>query len=261
MAAITTLGKRLLKYGTEVGWAAYEALFDETLEFDPADVSWSRVEFHFSRTTPAGTQEDRAITKLDLGSVDDAPAIAPLSAGERATANTILSTMWGSILGRVMNNHALVEYRWYDMRFANPMTPDKRFLERGAPVEIYPDTRTGTDSTTARSIYQASLSVTLKTAARRHWGRLYIPGVAAPNVDTNGRFSAACTDAVRDAFGVAITDLLADGTLLLVPSTQVDGQLQAALLQPHELQVDNVPDVIRKRRPKQASIRDVWPTA
>jgi hypothetical protein len=259
MAAITTVGKRLLRYSTEAAWAAYELLFDDTLEFDPADVSWSRVEFHFSRTTPAGTQEDRAITKLDLASVDDAPTITPLSAGERTTANGILSTFWGVILSKLMNNHALVEYRWYEMHFANPMTTQRRFLERGAPVEIYPDTRTGSDSTTARSIYQAAMSCTLKTAARRHWGRLYIPGIAAPNVDTNGRFTAACTDAVRDAFGVLFTDLLADGTVPLVPSTQVDGVLAAGLLQPHELQIDNVPDVIRKRRPKQASIRDVWP--
>jgi len=45
-----------------------------------------------------------------------------------------------------------------------------------------------------------------------------------------------------------------------VPSTQADGVLAPAMLGISEVQVDDVPDVVRRRRPRQTSYRKQYNT-
>jgi hypothetical protein len=259
VAPIAAWASRLFRYAGEAAWAAYELQFEAVHELPTEDISWTRVEFHFTRNTPSGTTEDRAITKLDLASMDDAPLAASLSSGERTTAGGILTTLFATIMASSSNTHKLVERRWYDMRFRTPMTPQERFADRGAPVQIDPLSVSGSLSTSGEVPYQSAMSITFKTAARRHWGRMYLPGLDSGNLDTNGRIASALTVSFANAFETAIEALAADGTLVVVPSTQVDGVLTGALLLPHTLQIDDIPDVIRRRRAKSAAIRTTRP--
>ena len=248
--------KWLSRIADFAGWSAYETLFaDSVTELDVTTFGWQRVEFHWSRNVPAGAVEDRAISKLDLVTMSDFGVYGSMDAALRATCVTALNTLTGTIMGASSNTHTLVEYRWYRMAFRNPITEQQRFAERGAPEAITPRGVAGSLSTSGEAGYQMATSVTFKTAARRHWGRMYLPGLDSGNLDTTGRLATAYVDNIANAYDTCFGALHAAGVVPFVPSTQVDNQLGAAAVSITEIQVDNVPDVIRKRRPKQTTYR------
>jgi hypothetical protein len=54
-----------------------------------------------------------------------------------------------------------------------------------------------------------------------------------------------------------VDDLAAKGFQLVVPTTQTDSALQGGLNVVTAIQVDDVPDVIRRRRPSTPKIRTI----
>lgn len=145
-------------------------------------------------------------------------------------------------------------FRWY-RRAYNPYgtmvgDPPKLqvFAPSGPPARISPTTSTGILTTTQAT--QVSLSVTERTAFPHNWGRFYLPGFAASKLDPSGHAATATVDALGTAIRAAFTSIMGTGIFPVVPTTQVDRKPAYGLLTLDHIQIDDVPDVIRRRRLK-----------
>lgn len=92
---------------------------------------------------------------------------------------------------------------------------------------------------------QVACSVTLETDVRRRWGRFYIPclgtnALASPS--DQGRWSDAFTTAVANAADTCFTQTLTDWRVV------VFGAPTPTSLEVRQIRVDDIPDIIRRRR-------------
>lgn len=171
------------------------------------------------------------------------------------TFENAFDTFWTSVKPYVHSSHSLVEYRWYRMAFSDIDDP-KPFVPSGTPVRSTAKAVPGTYTTTGAP-YQVAMSVTEKTAWAKHWGRFYLPGVGAGNFSSDGRFTSAICTSVANATQALYNTLAAAQIYPAVPVTQIDKASARVLLGVNEIQVDDVPDVVRRRRPKRASARTI----
>jgi hypothetical protein len=200
----------------------------------------------FTRTTPAGTREDVATFGLRIAKIAGTERVIGLTS-ELTTIEGFLNTFNGT-LGTIRNAQTtLAEYAWHERRANHPVA-------EGGGEKVGPAIKRTTKSTvggmaTGRMPDQIAMSVTLKTASRRHWGRFYIPGIDYGNVDTTyGRFTAAACDIAAAATNPLAVALDGAGFRLGVWSYP-----KQAFMDVDQIQVDNIPDVQRRRRAKQRS--------
>jgi hypothetical protein len=224
-------------------------------EVDPLE--WRRYEIGYTRPTPSGTVEDKAWWTMDIANITGGALDASWTSGDYSAVLTAYNTLMGSLNAQMANAVTEAEVRVYKRAF-NSMDNPKPFAESGPPEVIYTPARTGTAGTTTVP-YQIACSVTEKTPWPGHWGRAYLPNFGVGKLDANGRWTSATTSSVAAAFGTFATSLQASGFFLVVPVTQVAKQPFRALLPVTSIQVDDIPDVQRRRRPKQPAIRSHAP--
>jgi hypothetical protein len=254
-APLPPWAQALVKYGP-IAYPIAEFLWDHISQTEDREGdTWRRVQFQFTRTTPTGTSEDRAMFKLDIvnytgGQIDDTWNPADFAACE-----TVLTAFWNNLKPWIANNFTLTEYRWYRMSFREVMTTTHRFAETGPPVRIMPVGTLGSSTATPLP-YQNALSVTLKTPDRKHWGRFYIPGITTGILAAeDGRVEPTLPDNFADMTAQMINDLWESEYQIVVPITQHNKVLGGQLSTVKSVQVDDIVDVIRRRRPRQAKVK------
>lgn len=227
-------------------------------ESDPDTLKWYRLQTVWSRTTPAGTVEDRAICTFDLVNITGGVPDATWITSDFTSAEAKFDTFFNVVRSYQTNNHTLVEYRWYPMTFA-PITDAPLDKQKPFNPSLYPDrvtTKSVAGTGTTPLPYQVSMAITEKTALPKHWGRFYIPGINGTLMATGGRW--VMVGGANDILAAADTmyEALAGAELYpVVPITQVAKVPVRALLGVTSLQVDDIPDIVRRRRPKQAAVR------
>lgn len=259
VAAAGTWQKWLIKAGLEVGGAVAAYLLDKltegSSENDVGDVLWTRWTFEYSRSTPTGTVEDRAQFSIDVVNLTS-------GAIDTTWTATDLTDVWGAfapvpsaLRPYQQPSHSLVRVSAHLMGFSPETWPAKRFLDTGPPVwaaDIAPVAGSGTTGA-----YQVAATVTERTAFPGHWGRLYVPGLAGGALDANGRITSTARNAILAAFETAADALRAKDFYVVVPMTQHDKAPAFGLLSLTQLSVDDIPDVQRRRRPKQVAARSL----
>ena len=226
------------------------------------DVAWIRAHAICTRDTPTGTSEDTAQIKLDLLNITGGEIDTSWTSADLTAINTKLEAYLSGLTGVMANNHTWTQLRYYIMRF-NP-TPDltRPFADTGPPVRVTTISYDGAGTTPVP--YQVAMSHTLKTAWPRHWGRFYMPAPSggAGFYDAFGRFASTSIQARASALEQLIDDLADSDFLTVVPVGMIQPGGPAsgsipfhALLGVTDVQVDDVPDVIRRRRPKQPKVR------
>lgn len=255
------LVKWLIKQGGEILPPAVAYLLlqlDEDEEADP--LRWVRVHVLYSRYTPSGTQEDLAQFKLDLVNITGGALDTSWTAGDFSAVDSALDTFTTAIRPYQANTHTLHSYRYYGMGFndADPGPSDlnpkqqRPFADTGGPVYVIG--KSGTGTATATHPYQVAATITLKTGWPKHWGRIYIPGAALP-LDPGARWGGSQMQTVANAMFDLNDDLAAAGFLLTVPVAQVNKQRYHALLGVNSIVMDDIPDVVRRRRPREVKQR------
>lgn len=239
-------------------WAFYagELLFDAIVDDAPLDLEWRKVQLVFTRATPTGTTEDVAVCSLNLLNFTDAAIDSSWTTADYVAAEARLNTFWTSVKTEFPDELVLSQYRWYRMRFADPMTDLKRFADSGPAVRITTSGVAGTS--TAESLpYQVAVSVTLKTADRKHWGRIYLPAPSRTAISGSayGRLDSTRVGNIATPAGVLLNGLWDDQLPLIVPTTQVNKNLVQGWMAVGAIQVDDILDVIRRRRPRTPAIR------
>lgn len=257
--------KFLVRIGEEAAYLLLNDLVDQNGKVStPGDLEWRRVVLRFTRPPISGAVEDEAQIKFDLVNITGGDVDTSWTAGDYTTAEGALDEWWTAVKPVVATTYQLKEYRWYKMAFAEPMQPERRFAQSGPPQRVTSKASPGT-SASGPLPQQVAASITLKTPAPRHWGRVYMPGLTVDRVQTSsapGRWVLATQTVLANATAELVDDLGAAELFPVVPVTQVDGSLAGALLGVTSVQVDDIPDVIRRRRAKTTLVRTLGvPTA
>lgn len=141
----------------------------------------------------------------------------------------------------------LVEFRWY--AFGPGVVPPN------PPVRVTDVTAGGYVGTRSDPwFHQQATTVTLRTSLRRHWGRVYLPWLNTTGF-AGGQFGQTQTDALVAAIGSAIDAGNSSKGIFPV----VYDRVRKSVLGVTELEVDSVPDVIRRRRPRDTRAHSFYP--
>lgn len=225
---------------TEAYWQGQSLDAGTVIHVDPSSPSFSRVQLVWTRTTPVGTREDVMTTHLDFcAPVGDNAAF--LSGADKTDIETTLNAFWTARKGFTSTQFTLREFRWYDY---SPMS------SRPGPVDKITAVGTAGTSANSRLPDQLSMNSTYKSCSRKHWGRSYWPMAVLGAVDTTyGRISNAETTRLHDDLAPVFQDSGSSGLVCPV----VVSIAYKAVLGVKELQVDNIWDVVRRRRAKNAT--------
>jgi hypothetical protein len=245
----------ITKYLRRVGFGSGGSLTPEEAGFYPSanqDSGFNegrRARLVFSRTAPAGVFEDAA--QIDFEFVNTTGGVLDNTwvDADFTTLETAIDAWWASVRPDVVAGHVLDQIRWYKFGPSLPVGVSGSELP-GPPVRIV-DRNVAGSSAWLTCVYQMAISVTFKTAIRRRWGRVYVPGYNSMAIDETGRFKAVDGAQLADATDTLVADAaLADfRTVVYSPTRRIAYAVES-------LQVDDVPDVIRSRRPRQTARRD-----
>lgn len=233
---------------TSAYWAT-QSYFEDTLVTvsDPAALSCNSITTVLTRTTPAGTREDVATTTHHIAKVVGGGLYSALTAAEYSGIETLLDTMWTNLMLRRAASWTVSEYAWHEKR-ADHGTTENGSEAVGPAVRRTTKALVGNVSN-SRLPDQNALTMSIRTASRKHWGRMYLPGFDSGHYDlAMGRPSNASVDSDAAAFHTYVAGLTSASCTLGVWTFKYK-----AFLDISELRMDNVPDIIRRRRPKQAS--------
>jgi hypothetical protein len=202
--------------------------------------TFTRFQLVWERSTPALTREDVMVSHIDWCSAPGASE-TKLSSAERTSIITAIGTWWTTSKAFTCPAYTFREIRVYDY--------DPIDTRPGPPVQVSAVGTAGT-SASGRLPDQVSVSVTYKTPSRKHWGRSYMPTLNQGVIDTTyGRLTNGHCTAVANAMRTLLQTTGSSGACKPV----VASIGHRALLTIKELQVDNVPDIQRRRRVKQKS--------
>lgn len=264
----------LLKFGA-VDIPGIASAFTVVSEMDALEnLQWRYLSFRYTRATPAGTQEDMAQWGLNIAQVSAGLLNTDWQAADYTTVDGNVEALWTILRTVTSNTHTLVDYQYHLRSYSSelkiglsvPQTvtePDgsvreiQRFAPSGPPLHTVVKNQGGSVSGTPHP-YSSAMSVTLKSAVRRHWGRVYLPGLAsALTPGAFGRFDVVQMQTVADAFHDFFAAIDTAGFAIVVPSSQANRKYAAGLLSVTQVQVDDIPDTVRRRRSKQALNRAV----
>jgi len=161
--------------------------------------------------------------------------IYPAGAADISAHESAFNTFWNGISNLISSDVAPNHRRYYNV----PPTPG---APSGDPIATNDDAKVGTASG-VRLPPQVACSVTEVTAIRRRWGRFYLPGFTPTSLGPNGRVLGTVVAAIADAAEAYGDSLTAAGRPLVV-LRQSDRTYQLV----REVRVDNVWDIIRRRR-------------
>lgn len=201
-------------------------------------VSWERV----GNTTNA----DRFVNSFDVVNITNGTV-------DNTWTSTDFTTVANHIIVMVNYAHALqpttvrcIDIKFY-RRFFNPYSISEPFAPSGPPVWTVAVGTAGTLTATGM-INQAAITHTEKTTYPRHWGRSYWPVPAASMVNADGHFASTPVDTFGLGLQTVYNQMQTEEFFPVVPVTQVQGAPTRGLLTITQVQVDDIPDVIRRRR-------------
>src|SRR3954454_14993179 len=167
-----------------------------------ATLGASRLTINWARSTPAGTQEDLvSINPHFAVAASPGAPISFLDNAAKAVVETEVYTWiasWAALASNQFNTWQLI---WHDIKAGDPFYgPADRFtqLDPGIPG-TFPNARTPD---------QIAINLTFRTASRKHWGRVYLPGINSGRYDAvYGRPTNATCDSLASSWRTMINTL------------------------------------------------------
>jgi hypothetical protein len=216
-------------------WRKFQVVAENNVSVERADDQI----FSFELVNYTNGQPDNTWTDADYTTVDNALEL-------------FLTTYRSAMVPYL----TFTEMRAYIRQF-NPYSNPKPFADSGPPEKVnvmnYPGLATQVGWP------QSCTTITEKTPARKHWGRFYLPTLSPGTSTTSGHLTPAVADSIIAAWSTFLTTVMDAGFTPVVPTTQID-KVQARTLQGvTSVQIDDVTDVIRRRRYRSASYRHEIP--
>lgn len=216
-----------------------------------ANSEWRRV---LLTGKPVGSVDaaDNWVTTMDLVNITNGTIDNSWTSGDYSTTDAILQSLCSGWAAHMNSHHTFVDIRYYRMAF-NPLTDPRPFQKTGPPDHIAVAPYVGQAGGTQAP--QVAMTTTDRTAYPKHWGRNYWPH-PVPTFATDGmHILQATVDAWATALGGFYGNLMTAQFFPVTVVTQVDKVPTRGLLTTSALQVDNVYDVVRRRRTHQTTYR------
>jgi hypothetical protein len=211
---------------------------------DPNPGEWRHVHFVWTNNATGDTADDEIIT-MDIANITGGGLDSSWTDADYTAVDVELVFLMQAWMAHCSPWLHCKELRYYRRAF-NPYTDTKPFAVSGPPEHVTPVTGQGSAATGMTP--QVAMTHTEKTTYPKHWGRSYWPALAATG-NLNGPYIA---DAVVDAWALSVHNtyeaLGAKEFFPCVPTTTALGVPSRNLLGVTAVQVDNIADVIRRRR-------------
>lgn len=221
-------------------------------ETDPPTSTWRKFSVKVENNLSTQTADDQIVNfeiakytngNLDSDWIDD----------DYNAVWASLSVIVSGLMTRAPAYLTATSVRAY-IRGYNPYTEEKTFMDSGPPGLI----------TTNEP--QMCSSVTEETPVRKHWGRFYTPTTGGNYIQANGRYDTAFVDGLAQLVHDNYEFLYSIGYPPVVPTVSTgaskadpDGKPLRSLQTVTGIRVDDIPDVIRRRRYRTAAYRKVLP--
>lgn len=208
------------------------------------NVGVRRVLVKYDRTTVEAGMDPAEVhfdfLNLTAGSPDDT-----WTSGDYTTLETALDTFFTAIAPYVPSSHKVSQYDWYRVGVGVvPPNPAERSTVKGTPIA---------GSGSLANPLQVASSLTFRTSVRRSWGRTYLP-VGGISVNSNGRIGSTQVNALCTAGQTLANSAASSDFYLGVTSKKLNAFLVA-----EKIEVDDVLDIVRRRRPKAAIYKKILP--
>lgn len=243
------LWARAALYLAPLAFAAGEALVDHLSEVEtPGELQWRRAIVTAARSTPGGTSEDHAQIHFDIVNMTAGEVDTSWIAADYEDCEDQIKELCNVFALQSSSICIWDSIRWYAMAFE---TAGSGFAESGDAVRVTPINYPGSTTTTDALPYQVACSITFKTALRKHWGRIYVPNFKPSTLDGYGRWEGTGTlDPLVAAFATRFGALQDAGFVPVVASAATK-----TLFSITDVQVDDIPDVQRRRRARTTLLR------
>lgn len=266
---LRTILVRAARFVTEypVGWSSYP---DQRYTLVEADLAqWTspfelrKLVVRFSRGPSGGTQEDADQTTFHFLNLTGGLPDSTWTGTDYGQVESAFDTFWTAMKPHHPAFMSLNEYRWFksgpawDLESDSPYNPPERTTARSVA---------GT-STSEMLPPQVASSVTEIIPIRKRWGRFYWP---SPTVTTTGSVKALSLEGRWSTTGGNFAPVLATAAVAFYNSCRTNelipvvwskhrsaytspaghaiAEHAATAYEVTDLQVDNLPDVIRSRR-------------
>lgn len=255
MAIIPISGAaRVLIMGSALLWQNreyVEALFDRVVDTESAVplFGYRMVAVMGEKDASGGAWTQRAQFGVHWLNTTGGDLDTTWTSGDFSAVETGLQTFWSGLSTWVSSIYRLEEIRWYGYGPDTVGTKDD-------PIPVYRVTAvagTPQGGASSGSPSTNACAITLKTALRKHWGRFYVP-INATKLDVAGRLSSANCDTLA----AAAQAFLRSGESAGVYPVVYDKARKSAFTA-NDLQVDDIADVIRRRRQSVTQYRKVLP--
>jgi len=216
---------------------------------------WRRWTAHFDVVDSAEPSDD-FVTSFDIVNITGGAVDSSWTEADYGAVYTYLSQLCIDWAARMQVGVTFNELRAYRMSF-RPVTDPKPFFLSGPPERAYGFGTPGV--ATAHQAPQVAYTTTELTPYRKHWGRNYWPAPGALNQILGGHIDPNFVDAWIQIVHDAYQGLMSNEFFPVVAVTQIDKAPARALLTLNGVQMDDVPDVIRRRRPENPTHLKVLP--
>jgi hypothetical protein len=187
---------------------------------------------------------DRVQTHLDFMNITGGLPDDTWTAGDFTTVEAAIDAFWGSIKSMYHTGIFLTELRWYRVGpGADPPEPTVRVSSRSVA---------GTSGTGSMP-QQCAITVSLRTALRKHWGRIYLPTPTITQLAAGGLLSNTAVDAYGAAFNTLMTSIATADFYPVVYSRTKERAYSV-----NRVVVDNIIDIQRRRRPERSTYQKVY---
>lgn len=211
---------------------------------DPTATTWRRFQMVYENNISVERADDQVFT-IDLVNYTNNAIDNTWTPADYTVCDTNIGVFCATLVSVIPTWLTLTQIRAYRMTF-NPYTNPKPFAASGAPEYMSTKNVPGTGGGLVAP--QATTTVTELTPVRKHWGRFYLPTMASSVYAAGGRLATAQVDAIAAAANKMYGDLAANQFYPVVPVVQVDKQPVRALQGVTQVRVDDVGDVVRRRR-------------
>lgn len=225
---------------------------------DPTPGEWRHVQMVWTDTV-SGLKADEMIVTFDIANITNGGLDSSWTTQDYSTVTAQLAALfenWAAHMDSTVNSKEIRYYR----RAYNPYSVADPYPPSGPPEHVDPWVAVGADIRPMP--HQVAVTHSEITTYPRHWGRAYWPALGATSsMVGGGRLSSTFVDAWATELQTVYDNLMTAEFFPCVPTTRVNGVASRQLLGVQSIQVDNVADIIRRRRARQTTYRKVLPVS
>lgn len=242
-----------INYKTEEAayWLAQSTEFGTLVRDQGGLLGCSRLTMTFKRTEPTNLEDDLMAPGMWVAKIAG-PEFSQIPEAELAAVEQPITTLLTNLASMLPDDITATQLIWHGYHENLPRDKTGRGQKPGPAIRTTPINIPGTSSS-PRLPDQVACNSTWRTASRRHWGRTAWPALSSGQLQTEyGRWLNGAVDQMANWVNDCREWLEGAGY-----APGVWSQLHPAFLTTTQVGVDDVPDVIRRRRAKRVGHRNL----